>query len=82
MGPSSVLLIDDKVLGDEAGERAEYTSGLAVSMLSMFNALERRESQWRNLLGSVGFRIRDIKRFTEFGDSVIVAVKEQNISGR
>lgn len=76
MEPSSVLLIDDKVLADEAGERAEYTSGLGVSMLCMFNALERRESQWRNLLRSVGLRIKDIKRFTKFGDSVIVAAKD------
>lgn len=75
MSESSVLLIDDKVLSDEEGGRAEYTAGLGVSMLCMFNALERRESQWRELLGEVGLRIKEIRRFTGFGDSAIVAVK-------
>lgn len=74
MNESSVLLIDDKVLSDEV-DRAEYTAGLGVSMLCMFNALERRESQWRELLGEVGLRTKEIRRFTRFGDSVIVAIK-------
>lgn len=75
MGESSALLIDDKVLSDEEGDRAEYTAGLGVSMLCMFNALERRESQWRALFGEVGLRIKEIRRFTGFRDSVIVAIK-------
>jgi hypothetical protein len=45
-------------------------------MLAMFKALERRESQWRKLLGDAGFEIREIKKFTDYGDSVIVAVKK------
>ena len=41
-------------------------------MLSMFKALERREGQWRTLIADSGLEIREIKRFTDFGDSVIV----------
>ena len=76
MDASSVLLIDDKVLPDEKplGGSVEYTAGLSLAMLVMFNAMERKESQWRKLLGDSGYEIRSIKRFTDFGDSIIVAV--------
>jgi hypothetical protein len=42
-------------------------------MKAMFNALERREGQWRTLLADVGLEIREIRRYTDFGDSIIVA---------
>jgi hypothetical protein len=38
----------------------------------MFNALERREGQWRKLLADAGLEVREIKHFTNFGDSIIV----------
>lgn len=78
LSPSSVILIDDKVLPDAnpATGSVEYTAGLSLAMLSMFNALERREGQWRTLLADAGLEIREIKRFTDFGDSVIVAGKK------
>ena len=71
----SVILIDDKVLPDESpqGGPVEYTAALSIAMLAMFKALERREGQWRKLLGDAGYEIRAIKRFTDFGDSIIVA---------
>ncbi|KAF4637649.1 hypothetical protein G7Y89_g412 [Cudoniella acicularis] len=75
LSPSSVILIDDKVLPDEKpeGGAVEYTAGLSLAMLVMFKALERRESQWRKLLGDAGLEIKAIRRFTDFGDSIIVA---------
>lgn len=78
----SVLLIDEKVLPDEeqqsGHERSgrEYLTALSLSMLSMFNALERREGEWRRLLAEAGYEMQEIRRFTDFGDSVIVCVKK------
>jgi hypothetical protein len=47
MNSSSVLLIGDKVLPDEKplGGSVEYTAGLSLAILVMFNAMERKESQ-------------------------------------
>ncbi|KFY63365.1 hypothetical protein V496_03994 [Pseudogymnoascus sp. VKM F-4515 (FW-2607)] len=75
LSPSSVIIIDDKVIPDAkpATGSVEYTAGLSLAMLTMFSALERREGQWRTLLADAGFEIREIRRFTDFGDSVIVA---------
>lgn len=66
------------MLPDEkpSGTSVEYTAALSLAMLAMFKALERREGQWRKLLGDAGFEIREIKKFTDYGDSVIVAVKK------
>ena len=78
MDSSSRILIDDKVLPDEKpiGGGMEYTAGLSLSMLAMFKALERRESQWRKLLGDAGYEIQAIRKFTDFGDSIIIAAKK------
>ncbi|OBT49726.1 hypothetical protein VE04_09838 [Pseudogymnoascus sp. 24MN13] len=75
LSPSSVILIDDKVLPDAkpATGSVEYTAGLSLAMKAMFNALERREGQWRTLLADAGLEIREIRRYTDFGDSIIVA---------
>lgn len=79
MDSSSVLLIDDKVLPDEKplNGSVEYTAGLSLAMLVMFNALERREGQWRKLLGDAGYEVRGIRKYTDFGDSIIIAVKKE-----
>jgi hypothetical protein len=63
------------VLPDEkpASGSVEYTAGLSLAMYSVFRATERREGQWRKLLGDAGLEVKGIRRFTEFGDSVIVA---------
>ncbi|OAF62505.1 hypothetical protein VC83_01003 [Pseudogymnoascus destructans] len=47
LSPSSVILIDDKVLPDPkpATGTVEYTAGLSLAIKAMFNALERREMQ-------------------------------------
>ncbi|OBT84167.1 hypothetical protein VE02_07529 [Pseudogymnoascus sp. 03VT05] len=51
----------------------EYTAVLSLAMKAMFNALERREGQWRTLLADAGLEIREIRRYTDFKDSIIVA---------
>ncbi|KAM0542658.1 hypothetical protein ACHAPJ_012690 [Fusarium lateritium] len=79
MGPNSVIVIDDKVLPDTkplpGTPGVEYTAALSLAMKAMFDALERRESHWRQLLASAGLEIKSIRKFTEFDDAAIVAVK-------
>ncbi|KAG3176827.1 hypothetical protein PC129_g25540 [Phytophthora cactorum] len=79
MGPNSVIVIDDKVLPDSKPPPdtpgVEYTAGLSLAMKVMFDALERREAHWRQLLASAGLEIREIRKFTDFDDSAIIAVK-------
>ncbi|OAA35865.1 O-methyltransferase, family 2 [Beauveria brongniartii RCEF 3172] len=80
MGPSSVIVIDDKCLSDDKPPQdapgVEYTAALSIAMKVMFNAQERREAHWRALLSEVGLAIKDVRRFTEFEDSVIIAAKQ------
>lgn len=70
-----MILIDDKVLPD--GKPVEYTAGLNLAMLALFRGAERTEKQWRKLLGEGGYEIRAIKKFTDFGDSIIVAARRE-----
>ncbi|KAK7408045.1 hypothetical protein QQX98_009818 [Neonectria punicea] len=80
MGPDSVIVIDDKVLPDSkpppGTPGVEYTAGLSLAMKVMFDALERREAHWRQLLASAGLEIREIRKFTKFDDAAIIAVKK------
>lgn len=80
MGPDSVIIIDDKCLSNEKPPQGtpgvEYTAGLSIAMEVMFNAQERREAHWRELLPKAGLVIKDIRKFTKFEDSVIIAAKE------
>lgn len=77
MDEESVIVIDEKVLLDlkPEGGVEEYTTALSLCMFSVFKALERKEGQWRKLLGGAGLEIREIRKFTEHGDAVIVAAK-------
>ncbi|ODA76985.1 hypothetical protein RJ55_07502 [Drechmeria coniospora] len=79
MAPDSVIVIDDKTLPDDNPPQGtpgiEYVAGLSIAMKVMFNSRERRESQWRELLGRAGLVVKDIRRFTRFEDSVIIAAK-------
>jgi hypothetical protein len=80
MGSSSVIIIDDKVLPDEkppVDAGAEYTTGLSLAMLAIFKAHERHEGEWRKLLGDAGYEIKTIKKYTDFGDSIIIAAAVQ-----
>jgi hypothetical protein len=78
MSEDSFILIDEKVLPDYKTDTAggEYTAALSLAMLSMFNALERRETHWKRLLSDAGLQVREIRRFTDFEDSLIIAVKK------
>ena len=82
MGPNSFIVIDDKCLPD-AHEKpspdspgVEYTAGLSLAMAVVFNAQERRREQWHELLDKAGLVIRDIRKFGDYNDSVIIAQKK------
>ncbi|KAK8024959.1 S-adenosyl-L-methionine-dependent methyltransferase [Apiospora arundinis] len=79
MGKNSVILIDDKVLPDEKppadSPGVEYTAALSLAMKVMFDAMERRETHWRDLLRRAGLVIQDIRKFTKFDDAIILAKK-------
>lgn len=83
MAASSVILINEKVLPDDTpGDVSEYALGLSIVMLAMFNAIERKESQWRKLIDDASFEIKLMKRFTDFGDNVIVVVPKDEHSSK
>lgn len=79
MSADAVIIIDDKTLPDNKPPQGtpgvEYTAGLSIAMKVMFDAQERRESHWRELLGKAGLVIKDIRKFTKFEDSAIIATK-------
>lgn len=75
LAKDSVIVIDDKCLPDEKTKDdagVEYTAGLSIYMKVMFNAMERREKQWRELVAKTGLVVREIKRFTPFDDAAII----------
>lgn len=78
MDEKSVIVIDEKVLLDvkPEGGAEEYATALSLCMFAVFKALERKEGQWRKLLGEAGLEIKEIKKFTEHGDAVMVAGKK------
>ena len=75
--PDSRIYIDDKTLPDEKPDAsapgAEYTAAASLASKAMFDAQERREKHWRWLLDQAGMEVVDIRRYTKFHDSVIVA---------
>lgn len=75
-----MVILDDKVLPDEkppvGTPGVEYTAALSIAMKVMFDAQERREAHWRRLLEAADLAIRDIRKFTQFDDAVVIAVKK------
>lgn len=70
----SVLLIEDFVLGErKAG--ADYAAAFGIAMQAVHNARERSRGDFERLLGEVGLVLDEVRVFTEFGNSVIVARK-------
>ena len=61
MGPRSVLLIDELVIPNTGASRISVQ--LDMTMMSVFGATERTESDWRRLLHEVGFEVRKIHRY-------------------
>lgn len=83
LAPHSIIVLDDKVLPDckplVGTPGLEYTAALSIAMKVMFDAQERREAHWRQLLGVAGLEIKDIRKFTKFNDAVVIAVRKIDI---
>ena len=81
LSQDSVILIDEKVLADTPDQvdlpatsfEEEYIACLDLAMYSIFQAKERRLSQWKALLESSGYELVETKQFIPKRDSVIVA---------
>ena len=80
MGPSSVVNIDEKVLPD--AQLSEYLAGLSRAMRACYDAKERSERQWKDLLDRAGFAVKEIGSFTRYGDAVIIAVPKDALNAR
>lgn len=73
MSPESSLLVDDWVLPDVGAPVAGGTGDLM--MLMLLSGMERSESQWKDLLNSVGLEVKKIWRKDGVGEGVIEAKK-------
>ena len=74
MAADSVIILDEAVV-PETGVDSKIVNRDVV-MLSFACSLERTEEHWRQLLGGVGLRIRNVVCYDEeTKDSLIFAVK-------
>ncbi|KAG9189096.1 hypothetical protein G6011_05964 [Alternaria panax] len=75
--PDSRIYIDDKTLPDEKTDAStpgvEYTAALSLAMKAMFGAQERREKHWRWIIDQAGLEVVEIRKYTKFDDSAIIA---------
>ena len=73
--PDSVILIDEMVLPDRAGDTQWLAATLDLVMMTMLAAVERTERQWLALLDGAGLRVREVVKYgEELNDSVLVVV--------
>jgi demethylsterigmatocystin 6-O-methyltransferase len=73
-GGTSTLLIEDFVLGERAAG-ADYAAAFGIAMQAVHNARERSREDFGRLLGLAGLELDEVRVFTDFGNSVIVAKK-------
>ena len=75
--PESRVYIDEKTIPDEKPDASapgvEYSAALSLAMKAMFDAQERREKHWRWIIDQAGLEVVEIRKFTKFDDSVIIA---------
>ena len=79
MGPSFVN-IDEKILPDT--QPSEYLAGLSRAMRACYDAKERSERQWKDMLDRAVFAVKEIGSFTRYGDAVIIAVPKDALNAR
>lgn len=79
MNEKSTIIIDDKCLSNDKpppdAPGVEYKTSLNLAMLAMFNAQERYETHWRQLIAQTPLKIKDIRKYTQFEDAVIILQK-------
>jgi hypothetical protein len=74
MTSHSVILIDDKVLEDDDLVSQVYSTGLSLNMYSLFRAFERKKRHWLKIFEDADFKVKDIRKYTPFGDCIITVV--------
>ncbi|XPS77150.1 hypothetical protein M3J07_009187 [Ascochyta lentis] len=73
MAKDSVIFVDEIILPLVGASSRQVHMDMAVMVFA--GAMERTETQWKDLLGSNGFRIRDVWVYDEqLGAGIIVAV--------
>jgi len=50
----------------------EYQARLSITMYTLFKSLEGKEKHWIKMIDEAGLVVKEILKFTEFGDAVIV----------
>ncbi|CAG9989471.1 unnamed protein product [Clonostachys byssicola] len=80
MGSNTVLVIDDKVLPDRElltdTVESEYQASLSLVMRALFNSQERREAHWRRLVEEAGLVVKEVRKYTDWDDAVVLCVKQ------
>lgn len=72
MGPESVILLDETVLPDQnAHWRA---TSLDLTMMAILGARERTQTQWAEMLGSVGLKIAKVYTYAPLTSESVMAV--------
>ena len=75
--PLSRLYIDERVLPNEQSDvdapSSEDNAALSLTTTVGSGAQERKEGKWRWLLDQAGMEVVEIRKFSELGDSVIIA---------
>ena len=69
----STILINEWILPDVG--TPVYPALLDISMMAMLSGLERTETQWRQLLESVGLKVVKFHKVDEESEGLIEAVK-------
>ncbi|KAF1838974.1 S-adenosyl-L-methionine-dependent methyltransferase [Decorospora gaudefroyi] len=71
----STMIIEDFVLGErEPG--ADYAAAFGIAMQAVHNARERSREDFERLLGLAGLELVEVRAFTKFGNSAILARKQ------
>lgn len=72
MSSQSLLLIDEIVLREQGA--SINVMQLDITMLTMFNAMERSLAHWTKLLGGVGLKIAEVYKYDPYGEYCILEV--------
>jgi len=73
MGPSSVILIDEIVLADDATHW--QAAQLDITMMASVAAMERSHGQWLSLLHGAGLKLESVWKYTEETAESLMVVK-------
>ena len=79
MSTDSKIVIDERVGPDYMTDKdagRHFMACLSMANYVLFGSLGRKESQWRRLLDAAGLEVKELRRYTDLGDAIIIAVKK------